>query len=320
MYPNLVLKDNQPKMDIITLTDLMRAKYPEPRWVVKDFLPEGIATLGGRPKVGKSWLGMDLGLAVATGKDFLSLPVEKGPVLYLALEDSKRRFQERMRAMGAEESDLFHLAIEWPSFDDGGMEQLLDTMDEIQPRLVIVDTIARAYRSAIDWNDYGKVTALLSPLQSVALQRGTCVLFIDHHSKPKGNDADPVDDLLGSTGKAGVMDTLMGLYRKENKSMLYVVGREVERHELRLEWDAEEFRWDLHEDSRQILAQATDDKTLAVLRRIGPATARAVGEALGVKRQRAWTILERLVTQGQAIYYEEKTGRTTRKMYRAVGG
>jgi RecA-family ATPase len=53
--------------------------------------------LAGPPKVGKSWLSLGLGLAVAAGgQAFDSMPVQGGPVLYLALEDTPRRLQTRM--------------------------------------------------------------------------------------------------------------------------------------------------------------------------------------------------------------------------------
>jgi RecA-family ATPase len=49
---------------------------------------EGLSLLAGPPKVGKSWLSLDLALSVAGGgKAFGAIPVQPGPVLYLALED-----------------------------------------------------------------------------------------------------------------------------------------------------------------------------------------------------------------------------------------
>ena len=51
------------------------------------FIPEGCTILAGRPKIGKSWLMLAVGLDVAC---------EGGDVLYLALEDNERRLQTRM--------------------------------------------------------------------------------------------------------------------------------------------------------------------------------------------------------------------------------
>jgi RecA-family ATPase len=57
---------------------------------------EGVSLLAGPPKVGKSWLSLALGIAVASGGTaFGRIPVRQGPVLYLALEDTLRRLQAR---------------------------------------------------------------------------------------------------------------------------------------------------------------------------------------------------------------------------------
>lgn len=52
-------------------------------------IPEGVTILGGKPKIGKSWLALDMCLAVAAGRTCLgdTVPIE-GDVLYAALEDN----------------------------------------------------------------------------------------------------------------------------------------------------------------------------------------------------------------------------------------
>src|SRR5690606_36472772 len=81
-----------------TADELMTIEFPEPTWAVPGILAEGVNLLAGPPKVGKSWLSLGLGLSVAAGRTaFGSIEVEGGPVLYLALEDTPRRLQTRMR-------------------------------------------------------------------------------------------------------------------------------------------------------------------------------------------------------------------------------
>jgi RecA-family ATPase len=58
----------------------------------------GFSVLAGKSKLGKSWLALNLALAVASGGTAIgSIDVEQGEVLYLALEDTKRRLQGRLR-------------------------------------------------------------------------------------------------------------------------------------------------------------------------------------------------------------------------------
>ncbi len=53
--------------------------------------------LAGPPKIGKSWLALNIAISVATGtKAFGHFETVKGMVLYLAYEDSERRLNQRL--------------------------------------------------------------------------------------------------------------------------------------------------------------------------------------------------------------------------------
>ena len=62
---------------------------------VETLIPKGVCILGGAPKVGKSWLALDLRIKVAKGEPLWDLPTRKGTTLYLALEDSIDDLQDR---------------------------------------------------------------------------------------------------------------------------------------------------------------------------------------------------------------------------------
>jgi RecA-family ATPase len=80
-----------------TAAEIMRMEFPPPKWAVPGLLAEGVTLFAGPPKVGKSWLSLGLGLAIAAGGKALdSIPTDPGPVLYLALEDTPRRLKSRM--------------------------------------------------------------------------------------------------------------------------------------------------------------------------------------------------------------------------------
>ena len=80
-------------------------KIPETQWVVTGLLPEGLSVLGGKPKKGKSVLALNILLAVtSTMPMFEGTEIEKGSAIYLALEDTPKRLQDRINKMkgGAE--------------------------------------------------------------------------------------------------------------------------------------------------------------------------------------------------------------------------
>src|SRR5918997_209730 len=72
--------------------DLRHKEFGPIAYVVPGYIAEGCTLLAGRPKLGKSWLCLEIGLAVAgAGTCLGGLPCEEGDVLYLALEDNERR-------------------------------------------------------------------------------------------------------------------------------------------------------------------------------------------------------------------------------------
>jgi RecA-family ATPase len=81
--------------------DIYKAQYPPVQFVVDGLLPRGLTLAAGRPKVGKSWLTLQLAVAVAFGERALgrfrvTIP---GRVAYLALEEPQERTHRRLRAI-----------------------------------------------------------------------------------------------------------------------------------------------------------------------------------------------------------------------------
>ena len=78
--------------------DLLELDLPPLRWILPELLPEGTTVLAAPPKVGKSTLVYQVGVECAIGGELFNRRVTPGSVLYLALEDGRRRGQERLRA------------------------------------------------------------------------------------------------------------------------------------------------------------------------------------------------------------------------------
>ena len=89
-------KSTMNKLITHTGEQLMTLSLPPTRMVVTGLIPQGLHILGGAPKVGKSWLTLWLCIQVARGEPVWELPTEQGTVLYLSLEDSFCRIQNRL--------------------------------------------------------------------------------------------------------------------------------------------------------------------------------------------------------------------------------
>ena len=124
---------------IFSLPDLLSWELPPVRWTIPDILPEGLTLLAGKPKLGKSWLALSIALSIAAGGVALGAqPVERGDVLYLALEDNARRLQSRAKRLLASMSETpsnLDFALGWPRLGEGGWL----TWRSISKRILICD-------------------------------------------------------------------------------------------------------------------------------------------------------------------------------------
>ena len=261
----------QERKTIWTVGELYDHEFPELRWAVPNMVPEGLSILAGRPKLGKSWLALQMATAVGTGGIVLGERCEKGKVLFLALEDSPRRLKERMvlQQVSRQANIEFHLA--WAALDRGGLQQLM--MKLLQGyRLVIIDTLSRAV-GQVDQLKQGDMTGSLGSLQELALQHSTAVLMIDHHNKSANIIEDPIDAILGATSKAAVIDAGLGLFRGNNTVTLKITGRDFEARDLALDWDKERFCWRNLGDAQIVGRGQVQQAVLDALGELGDATA-----------------------------------------------
>jgi hypothetical protein len=268
-----------------TTDELLTSDFPPLNWVVPDLLLEELTVLAGRPKLGKSWLALQIGQAVACGGRVFGQMIEPGPVLYLALEDNARRLQRRLQQQHWPADARATFCFAWATLDRGGLAALQTEMTDQRYRLIVIDTLSRAFSGTRNQNDIGEMTEVLGSLQRLALDHGGAILGIDHHGKPHGTNPDPVDDILGSTGKGAVADCLMGLYRERGKqgAILRVVGRDLDAdRNLALEWDGRLCCWQLLGNGDAITKNSLQAVILDAFARLGgQATTRQVARYVG---------------------------------------
>jgi RecA-family ATPase len=140
---DISLVKDEPDKIIWTAEELLRADFPEPRWAVQGMIPVGLSNLAGRPKIGKSWLALQVAHAKAAGGQFLGQQVDQGRVLNLALEDSPRRWQDRLRTQQVGSTNDIVFMTEWPILSGDGLLRLESKIQEDNFALVIIDTLSR---------------------------------------------------------------------------------------------------------------------------------------------------------------------------------
>ena len=234
----------------ITAAELQKKKFAPIRFIVPGLLPEGVTVLASKPKVGKSWLALDLALAVAGDRYTLGdIKPEQGDVLALFLEDSERRIQNRMVKLMSGTGMIWParltLTTKWRRFDQGGLEDIAKWCDSVEkPTLIICDTIARLRPAQSGKGTmYADDTAALAPLQTLAGERCLAVAALHHQRKMDAED--PFDTVSGSLGLTGVADTILVLKRQAGNVVLHATGRDVETAELALSFNKRTCKWSI---------------------------------------------------------------------------
>lgn len=224
-------KKSGPDLRPFSAPDLLAKNFPEPKFIVPGYIGEGLTILAGRPKIGKSWLALNIAVAVATGGIVLgSLQVEAGSVLYLALEDTQRRLQSRLKqVLGDDElPDDLYFATDCPRLDEGAYEQLDKWVDSQEnPRLIIIDVFNKVRPAAMGRESpYEADYRALGPLKAYADSRNVAVLILHHTRKMSAQD--PFDTISGTTGFTGAADAALVLASDDDGVSLYARGRDVE--------------------------------------------------------------------------------------------
>ena len=178
----------------------------EHRWLVTGLWSEqAVGIVGGEPKCCKSFLALDLAVAVAAGVPCLrrfTVP-RAGRVLLFAAEDAlhivRRRLEGISAAAGVALANLDIQVITAPTVRhdlDADRRNLAETVARLQPRLLILDPFVRLHR--IDENASGEVAPLLAYLRELQRRHDVAVLVV-HHAKKGGGGVRAGQALRGSS-------------------------------------------------------------------------------------------------------------------------
>jgi len=228
--PLSVLANNELLFNGITAEELSLKSFPPMKWAIQDILPEGSYLLTARPKVGKSWLALQMCLAVAFGGTIFNKNVVKGKAVYLALEDNPRRLQSRLRQLrpqGYATPDLI-LHTDWLKFDKGGVEKLIELIEKEKPKLIVIDTFAKVRPPTSNKSVYESDYKALEPITKVANQY-RCTILVVHHNRKGKPETDPLEQVSGSLGLSGAVDGVLVIdgNRSDKMYTLSLIGRDI---------------------------------------------------------------------------------------------
>lgn len=210
---------------------------PGPSWLIEGLWGEhAVGILGGEPKCCKSFLSLELAIAVASGGACLGkYPVHSpGPVLLYAAEDSAHIVKARLNGIAhARNQKLQNLNIQVITAEKLRLDQTADvesldaTIQAVRPRFLILDPFVRLHR--IDENSSSEVAMILEHLRRMQRRHATSILIV-HHAKKNGGTTRAGQALRGSSEFHAWGDSNLYMRRKGDRLMLTVEHRAAAGH------------------------------------------------------------------------------------------
>jgi hypothetical protein len=296
--------------DFMSAAELRTMRFAPVRYVLPEFVPEGLTLLVGRPKIGKSWWALDLAVACAANRPTLgTLTPENGDVLYLALEDGWRRLQRRLdkllgtfRGEWPERLSLVPMGG-WPRADLGGLAKIEQWCKSVpKPVLVVIDTQERfrkppTGKAPLYTADYEAIAGL----QKIATDHGIAIIVLHHDRKSDADDA--FDTVSGTLGLTGAADTILIIKRGSNGVVLHARGRDIEESETAMQFEKETCRWTILGKASEVHRSTERARVIAALTAAGqPLSVREIMvEAEMLNRNAVDILLSKMAKDGEIV-------------------
>jgi hypothetical protein len=154
-------------------------------------VPGSVILLGGAPGIGKSTLLLQLAAFIAENK---------GLVLYVSGEESRRQVQMRARRLRAASDRLYFYA-------ETNLNDICRTIEELSPVLVIVDSIQTTFNAELPMHpgSIGQLRECTAELVRLAKTCGSACFLVGHVTK-EGALAGPkvLEHMVDVVGDAGI--------------------------------------------------------------------------------------------------------------------
>lgn len=175
----------------VRLAHQLEIRPEEQRWLIEGlWSAEAVGIVGGEPKCCKSFLALDMAVAVASGTPCLGRfpTVRRGRVLLFAAEDSLAVVRQRLVGIAAATNTTLdaldiHVIIAPVVRLDIELDRtrLEDTVRALRPALLVLDPFVRLHR--VDENASAEVAPLLDFLRGLQRRYQVAVVLVHHARK-----------------------------------------------------------------------------------------------------------------------------------------
>lgn len=270
-----------------TAHQILSAHFAPDEGPLPGIIPIGLTVIGSRPKIGKSRLLLQASCSWGVGGKFLDMTMPHVRVLYYSLDDPERRLQDRLNKLGLDPSASVEFEREIKPLHLGGIADIEQEANNHD--VIVIDTIRRA----MPGKDFNKDGALfddvLGQLQTIAQNKHMSIIVVLHTRKSFGQDLDPRDDILGSTGLTASADCILAIYKQSGKTHTLFKGihKDFGDIDLTIEFDPITCAWQLVGITGEVVEGENENEILEAMPDLGLAKVSEI--ALAIHKDRANT-------------------------------
>ena len=301
---------------VVRPADLRISTASTTPWLIDQlWTAQAVGIIGGTPKSYKTWMALEMAVAVASGSACLAtfaVP-SPGPVLLYAAEDSESALRRRLESLA--EHHRLHLAYldirvitaESLRLDrTTDQERLEATVMLHRPALLILDPLVRLH--AIDENAAGEIAALLGYLRILQRKTGAAIALVHHARKNVAANGGAGYSLRGSSDLYAWVDSFLYLRRHHGQLMLSAEHRSASGAgplalELANADSGPHLRLASTANASELVPQdPLPEQILALLAQSSePRTAESIRSSLQVRNQRLVECLRQLCNQRKVV-------------------
>lgn len=204
---------------------------PSPEWLIEGIIPrEGVIGLYGPPGEGKSFVAIDMAVAVSAGIPWQGHATAGGDVLYIAAEGGVG-IVKRVKALKVTRGlTADQIRVAWlteaisVNNDADDIDTLFSRIDEeagVSPSLIIIDTLARCFDG--DENTQLDMGRFVKGVDRMRLAYD-CTVMVVHHTNAGGGRE------RGNTAFRGAADTMIRIGKSKETNNITVTCDKQKDH------------------------------------------------------------------------------------------
>ena len=172
---------------------------------------KSITLIVASPKKGKTALGLNLGICINEGIDFLENKVRKTNVVYYCNELSGKLIQERIKRLDIPCSNTMKFYEGTSYVDFGEFERIIKSDVELGYEVFVVDTFSKIkYDRKYNANDYNDTYEVMAKYYELIEKYG-CIFIMMYHTKKDSSIKSVSEKVIGSQVLSGSVDTIIAI-------------------------------------------------------------------------------------------------------------